>query len=255
MCLLLLKHQPNEQYKLVLLANRDEYHHRLAAQADFWPDHPSIFGGIDLLAGGSWLSVDLTGRLAAITNIRKPPFSRTNKRSRGHLVSDFLTAQQPAAEFLSDLKKKDGLYGLFNLILLDKTGLWHYSNDTHQASPISPGFHGLCNAGLNTPWPKLTQASTQFKQSLKTESIDPIPLLSIMQSQTKPPDALLPNTGIGLDFERFLSSVFIQGDEYGTRCTTLLTIDDKHAMQFIELSYDQQGNINAEVMQEIQLLH
>ena len=75
-----------------------------------------------------------------------------------------------------------------------------------------------------------------------------------MQSQTKAPDKSLPNTGVGLDFERFLSSVFIKGDEYGTRCTTLLTIDNKHTMQFIELSYDQHGNINAEVMREIQLL-
>lgn len=253
MCLILFKYQPNEHYKLLLLANRDEYHQRQAKQADYWIDHPHIFGGIDSVAGGSWLSVDTAGRLAVITNIRKPPFAKDNKLSRGHIINDFLSQGQPAPEFLNALKLNDTSYGLFNLLLFDKTGLWHYSSDTHQAKPVEPGIHGLSNASLDTPWPKITTGSEQLKHVLDGDSIDPVELINIMQSEKKPLDAQLPHTGVGLEFERFLSTIFIRGENYGTRCTTLLTIDKENSLQFVELSYDKDGHITSEVMQEIEL--
>ncbi|MEH6503739.1 MAG: NRDE family protein [Cycloclasticus sp.] len=253
MCLILFKYQPNEHYKLLLLANRDEYHQRQAKQADYWINHPHIFGGIDSVAGGSWLSVDTAGRLAAITNIRKPPFAKDNKLSRGHIINDFLSQQQPAPEFLDALKLNDTSYGLFNLLLFDKTGLWHYSSDTHISKQVEPGIHGLSNASLDTPWPKITTGSEQLKHVLDGDSIDPVELINIMQSEKKPIDAQLPHTGVGVEFERFLSTIFIRGENYGTRCTTLLTIDNEDFLQFVELSYDKDGHITSEVMQEIEL--
>jgi uncharacterized protein with NRDE domain len=251
---MLLKHQPADHYKLVLIANRDEYHHRETLPAQFWPEQNHIFGGIDCHGGGSWLSVDTSGRMAAVTNIRKPPYVENNKQSRGKLIHDFLSHQQSAPDFLEELIQHDTNYGLFNLILLDKTGLWHYSNDTHQATQIDPGTHGLSNATLNTPWPKLTNALTGFKHSLDKDKVIPLELLGILQSQERPADNELPDTGVGLEFERFLSSIFIQGEEYGTRCTTLLTVDSE-ALKFLELSYDPAGNIINEVQQKISLLN
>ncbi|ORU89514.1 MAG: hypothetical protein A6F71_00670 [Cycloclasticus sp. symbiont of Poecilosclerida sp. M] len=252
MCLILLKHQPADHYKLILIANRDEYHQRETLPARYWPQQPHIFGGIDCSGGGSWLSVDTAGRLAAVTNVRKPPYVENDKKSRGKIVSDFLSHQQSADEFLNDLTERDSQYGLFNLVLMDKSGLWHYSSDDHQSQKISTGIHGLCNATLDTPWPKLTSGLSGFKQSLDKEKVIPLELLSVLQSQERPNDKDLPDTGVGLEFERFLSSIFIQGEEYGTRCTTLLTIDDE-ALQFLELSYDPIGNITGEVQQQIAL--
>jgi len=252
MCLILFKYQPNEQQKLVLVANRDEYHQRETLRAGYWPHQPHIFGGIDNVANGSWLSVDTSGRLAALTNIRKPPYKDSSKQSRGHLVRDFLSQQQPAPEFIENLKQRDHEYGLFNLLLMDNTGFWCYSNDSHLAQRVSSGNHGLSNATLDTPWPKLTTSLLEFEKSFASNRLDDLQLIDTMQSQTKPKDKDLPDTGIGLEFERFLSPIFIQGEDYGTRCTTLLTINE-NAIKFTELSYAPTGKISDEVQQQIEL--
>lgn len=252
MCLIVFKYQPTEDNKLILAANRDEYYQREAIRAQFWPKQPNIFGGIDAVAGGSWLSVDTLGRLAALTNIRKPPYKDSTKLSRGFLVKDFLSQQYSATDFIEQLKNGGKEYGLFNLLLLDNTGLWHYSNDTCQVNEVSAGTHGLSNASLNTPWPKLTMSVQAFKNSLASNNADTLKVLSCMQSQVKPADEELPDTGIGLEFERFLSPIFIQGEEYGTRCTTLLTIS-KSAVNFTEVSYSPVGQISGEVQQKIEL--
>jgi len=252
MCLILFAYQPSDKYKLVLIANRDESYQREAKPAAFWPQQPHIFGGIDCTEGGSWLSVDTTGRFAAITNVRKPPFTKVNERSRGHIVNDFLSSQQSASKFIDELKQTDTAYGLFNLLLFDASGLWHYSSDSHQAQRITPGIHGLCNASLNTPWPKLTRGCNQLKQQLAQLTLDDNQLLSIMQSTQQASDKELPNTGIGLELERFLSSAFIQGEDYGTRCSTLLTIDHNNSLELTELTYDKNG---IDVLQVHQTIH
>ena len=251
MCLILFAHQYSAQYKLVLIANRDEFHQRAAKPAGFWQKNPDIFGGIDCTAGGSWLSVDKHGRMAAITNIRKPPFTKDHALSRGEIISQFLTGQQTASEFMHELKERDHFYGLFNLLLLDDSGLWHYSSDTQQSQNIRQGVHGLSNADLNTPWPKLTRSQAALKHQLTSPLIDENKLISIMQSTDRPSDNELPTTGVNLEFERLLSSAFIQGDGYGTRCTTLLTIDNDNSIKFTELTYDKLGIESSRVQQVI----
>lgn len=253
MCLILFAHEYSKQYKLVLLANRDEYHQRATKKSGVWVNQPHIFGGVDLQAGGSWLSVDNTGRLASITNVRKPPFEVNNKCSRGLLVSEFLSGHLSANDFLEQLKPKDSDYGLFNLLLFDKSGLWYYSNDTGQSQQVEYGIHGLCNASLDTPWPKLTEGKELFKQAIDEDCFETSKLFSIMQSQIKASDEQLPNTGVSLEFERLLSSVFIKSANYGTRCSTLITIDYNDVLEFSELSYDAYGDIESEVSQTIKL--
>jgi len=236
----------------VLLSNRDEYHKRATAQAAFWPQAPSVFGGRDKVAGGSWLSVDTNGRLAAVTNIRKPPFNKTANLSRGLLVSDFLKQSLSAADFINKLKTNDAEYALFNLLLFDKSGLWHYSNDTHQIHQINKGVHGLSNASLNTPWPKLREAVSALEHA--ESAIDVSTLLNIMHSEVRPSDSKLPSTGAALELERLLSAVFIRSDTYGTRCSTVITIDYENRLKFHELSFDAKGKALTEVSQCIDIL-
>ena len=73
MCLILLAWQVRPDLPLVLIANRDEYYRRPTRPAHYWDDAPGVLGGRDLEAGGSWLGVDMAGRLAAVTNYREPP--------------------------------------------------------------------------------------------------------------------------------------------------------------------------------------
>jgi len=252
MCLIVFAHQYFSDYKLVLLSNRDEYHERATAQAAFWPQAPSVFGGRDKVAGGSWLSVDCNGRLAAVTNIRKQPFNKAADLSRGLLVKNFLNQPLSAADFINELKKNDAQYALFNLLLFDESGLWHYSNDTHQIHQIDKGVHGLSNASLNSPWPKLCEAVSALEHTEHAMHVST--LLNIMHSEVRPSDNKLPSTGVTLELERLLSAVFIKSKTYGTRCSTVITIDYENTLKFHELSFDAEGKSQAEVSQCIDIL-
>jgi len=68
MCLIVLAWNEHPDYRLILAANRDEFHARPTQDAHWWPDQPDILAGRDLQAGGSWLALGKTGRFATITN-------------------------------------------------------------------------------------------------------------------------------------------------------------------------------------------
>ena len=244
MCLILTAHQTCSDYKFVLLANQS-----LTAQC--WPDNKQILGGKDCDAGGSWLCVDRSGRLAAITNIRQPPFDRPYKFSRGQIVNDFLTQHLSAEDFLKNLALHDQDYRLFNLLIMDHSGLWHYSSESHQYQRVPSGVNGLSNATLNTPWPKLSKSRLKLQTSLERTPNDRNSLLDIMTNREKPPVNTLPNTGIGLALEEFLSPIFIVGENYGTRCSTLITISQTDELVFDELTYTPLGEKTKQVSHRI----
>ena len=73
----------------------DEFFSRPTAPADWWPDAPDILGGRDLQAGGSWLAMSRSGRVAALTNFRDPANLKPQSPSRGELVAGFLRSGKP----------------------------------------------------------------------------------------------------------------------------------------------------------------
>ena len=58
MCLLVLAWRCHPRYRLVVAANRDEFHARPAAALAPWDDAAGIVGGRDLTAGGAWFAID-----------------------------------------------------------------------------------------------------------------------------------------------------------------------------------------------------
>ena len=68
MCLIVCAWKTNPNYPLILGTNRDEYHSRPTKKLHWWPDNPKILGGRDLYAGGTWLALNKTGHLSAVTN-------------------------------------------------------------------------------------------------------------------------------------------------------------------------------------------
>ena len=92
MCLIVLAWHQREDAPLLLAANRDEFHERPTARADFWVDEPQVLAGRDLRAGGTWLGLSRGGRFATITNIRDPEgTSPAGVRSRSHSKNNALT--------------------------------------------------------------------------------------------------------------------------------------------------------------------
>ena len=115
MCLILAAWRAVEGVPLVVAANRDEFHARPAAPAQFWEDIPAILAGRDLQAMGTWMGVARNGRFAAVTNYRgaREPSA---PHSRGALVTGFLTSTKPAGAYVSGLDKDE--YSGFNLARL-----------------------------------------------------------------------------------------------------------------------------------------
>jgi len=239
MCLLLLAIQTHPEYKLILAANRDEYYDRPTAPASFWEDAPHLLAGRDLRAGGTWLGMTKKGRIAAVTNYRDPASIKTNAPSRGKLVSGFLLGQQSPLDYLDHLVREQDRYNGFNLIIGEKDQLYWFSNRGDGARRLSPGIYGLSNRLLDTPWPKVTVSKDAMARLLtgeKNPSQDK--LFHMLRDRTIADDDQLPETGVGLEWERILSPIFITSPSYGTRSSSLIFIDMHDHVDFIEKTFN-----------------
>ena len=148
MCLIAFAWRAHPRWPLVMIANRDEFHARPTAAADFLDDAPDVFGGIDLRAGGSWLLVSKRRRLAAVTNVRVGLAPEAAPRSRGELVKAFATADVSAAEFSAGIAPHAHAFDRFNLLLWDGESLHSVGNHPQfHSTRVAPGLHALSNAG------------------------------------------------------------------------------------------------------------
>ena len=237
MCLILLAYKSHKQYPFILAANRDEFYNRPALPVGYWQDNPSILGGRDLEEMGTWLGITRNGRFAAITNYRDPSRLRTDVRSRGEVVSNFLNGTDGPQEYLDRIKGKREIYNGFNLIVGDVTDCFCYSNVTNTVEKIKPGVHGLSNHLLNTPWPKVIRGKEKLEQTVEDKNFpDKERLFEILADSQKAKDQELPNTGVGIQRERMMSPIFIESPDYGTRSSTVLLINNKNRVLFIERS-------------------
>ena len=239
MCLITFALEYHPRFRLVLAANRDEYFSRPSAPAAFWADAPQILAGRDLAAGGTWLGVTAAGRLGAVTNYREPPYGQGEWLSRGRLVADYLAGNMSAEDYLAQVRQQGCEYRGFNLLVADGDGLWYWSNRGGAPSRVAPGLHGLSNHLLDTPWPKVVSAREGMGRLLRADSPDPEALFGLLGDRAAFPDHLLPDTGVGVERERLLSSLFIAGDNYGTRSSTIILMDRAGPITFMERSYGQ----------------
>jgi uncharacterized protein with NRDE domain len=251
MCLAIIAFQVLEDWPLIIVANRDEYHARPTLAAQPWSENPQLLAGKDLEAGGSWFGVTQTGHVALLTNYREPSVAKQTATSRGKLVTNYLMHLQKPLSYLQTLKDHAHLYSGFNLLVGDRLGLFVASNRSAQEGglaqhafeqPISKGVWGLSNAFWNTPWPKLTLTRDSLKQyllNIQQHRNQPhaSALMNIMQDIVPVPDSLLPQTGLSIERERQLATPFIIGKKYGTRSTTVLMQHNNGHILFQEQSY------------------
>lgn len=238
MCLVFFSVSNHPNYKLILAGNRDEFYNRRTAAACFWDDHPDILGGRDLEAGGTWLAMNKAGKIALVTNYRDPQNIDPKAPSRGQLVSDYLISNESPAEYLKTISTNGNKYNGFNLIAGDPTRLWYYSNYKKDIEKLEPGFYGLSNHLLETSWPKVLRGKEKVKPIIDRSSIDPEALFEVLYDDQIVADTLLPKTGLTLERERALSSMFIKTEGYGSRCSTVILIDKQDQVLFSERVYN-----------------
>jgi len=231
------------RYRLVLAANRDEFHARPTRPASFWNENANILGGKDLKAGGTWLGITKTGRLCGITAYRDPRTFRPDAPSRGKLVSAFLDGKSSPGEYMRDLQASAFNYNGFNLIAGDNDSLWYFSNRGDEPRELEPGIYGLSNHLLDTPWPKVVKGRGLLEEAMRGDEVSLDEIFSILEDREKPPDNLLPDTGVGMDLERLFSSIFISSPVYGTRSSTVLIVDRRGGVTFVEKEFGSQQEI------------
>jgi uncharacterized protein with NRDE domain len=278
MCLLVLAWQAHARYRLVVAANRDEYHERPAAPLAKWPAPAELLAGRDLRAGGTWLGINRERRFGVVTNFRELQRARAGAPSRGELVPLYLGARpgEPpreiaptetdertpsgktrafagapgAAEFFAALRERAHEYSGFNLLLTDERSLWYGSNRaTPFARELPHGVYGLSNELLDTPWPKLQRVRAGFEAWLGaprpggTEEL--FRLLADRTPAAPSPAGGLPQGEGGLprEWQRALSAPFVLHPEYGTRCSTVLLLARDGALDLIERRFDAHGDV------------
>ena len=253
MCLILFAWKAHPDYPLILAANRDEFHARPTLPAAWWHTSPDILAGRDLVGGGTWLGIDRTGRWAAVTNFRDPAREKSGRRSRGLLVHGFLAQRRDPAAYLAQVADAAPDFAPFNLLAGDGREIGWYGSRKSSVELPEPGIHGLSNALLDTPWPKVADGKAALAEQLRTGGPDPDALFALLADRTPAADARLPDTGVGLDWERLLSARFIRSADYGTRCSTLLLCDDQGLLTFRERRFAADGSCQGEVAETFRL--
>lgn len=243
MCLYVFAYDFHPCYRLILASNRDEYYDRPTEKAHFWASNPNVLAGRDMEKRGTWMGITKTGRFAAVTNYRDPSSQLLKADSRGTLVSNFLTNDTSPKEYMTKVINNRNFYNGFNLLVADLSSLVYYNKLLSSTEILKPGIYGLSNHFLDTPWPKVRKSRQALVNYLKDHSIvEPESLFGIMADTETAPEIELPDTGIGLEREKMLSSIFIQGNDYGTRSSTILLIDRNNHVIFLERSF--RGNLN-----------
>jgi len=240
MCLISLAFDNHPDYALLLAANRDEYYRRPTAPAQFWAEAPQVLAGRDLQAGGTWMGITADGRLAAVTNHRNPTSTPDAPRSRGFLTLEFLTGGLGAMDYLEALDQESGQYAGFNLLLMDASGLYYYSNIARDIRSLPAGVYSVSNGLLDSGWPKQRVASEAL-QALIPGPVDHEALQGTVNGVETAAEEDLPETGLDHDLELALSSRFIITPEYGTRAMTTLAMRRDGHVDFMEQSYTEGG--------------
>lgn len=240
MCLLSVAWQSSVELPFIFAGNRDEYHARSSAAAGWWDDQPAILGGRDLVAGGSWLGVNKNGRIAVVTNRPDLQAPEQDALSRGELVSGWL-ASPGATNIIPQLPEHHHRYGGFSLLLGQvnpKVPLTMEQVSGGNGMPmlqrqgVQPGISGLSNTAIESPWPKLSWLNSQLGQLVAAGQATPEQLFALLRRDTPVSNA---NTG-------WVSTrPFIAGSEYGTRCSTVVIVDQHGLCRFIERRFGPDG--------------
>ena len=242
MCLILFAWQAHPRYPLIVAANRDEFHQRPAAAADFWHEQPDLLAGRDLEAGGTWLGLTRGGRFSAITNYREPPSPEMPlERSRGDLVRDYLEGSSDPMAYALGLAEQASEYRGYNLLMGTGDSLVYASNRNGPPADIGPGVHGLSNHLLDTDWPKVRSGRERLEELIEEDAVSASGLLELLTDRALTPGEFPEDVEDGLVQRELANHYFIVSPMYGTRCSTVVLLDRDANVEFVERQFDTGG--------------
>ena len=243
MCLIVFSYKESKESSkafpgsLILAANRDEYYERPTKNMHWW-EPEAILAGKDLQAGGTWLAVSNDGRFAVLTNFKEPANGKEPLKSRGELVSNYITSKGASSkDYLENIQERK--YAGFNLLLGDKEGIHYISNRSEEIEKLESGVHTLGNLLLNSETKKSIKIKNQFKELLQTNP-DESGLLEFMKGDSGDLSNL-DMAGFKETEHEEIPYRFIKSNYYGTRNTTIITINEKGEYKVSEQNYSENG--------------
>ena len=220
MCVVTVAWNAHPSWQLVAAGNRDEFHAREAAPLGKWKDALSIIAGRDLLSQGTWFGVSSEGRFGVVTNVRSPDGPDSQKASRGALVTNWLAK--------SELPNNPDMFNPFNLLVADQKAVHYLSNRPSAShSTLGSGMHSLSNAPIGASWPRKDRLDHAVKAWLKDGAQEPTSLFDILADG---------GTGTADQYP-----LFILNPVYGTRCSTILSVDSDGEGHIMERRFNADG--------------
>lgn len=241
MCVAAIAWRMNEQYPLVAIGNRDEFHARAAAPLARWDDAPQVAAGRDLVGGGTWLGVSDAGRFALVTNRRGFGGPDPAKLSRGEMVRSVL-ADEDGPERLAEADLDS--FNPFSLFVVNggDTLSFHSNRPALTHTELPPGIYGLSNGALDKPWPKTLALKAAVGEWMSHGGDELDPLFAALRSETLPQAGIGPVELSDIAIEPQDTPPFIRNAAYGTRCSTIVTLDAAGKGLIAERSFDAAGN-------------
>jgi uncharacterized protein with NRDE domain len=228
MCIVYLKKNPSPNIKFLVISNRDEFYSRPFESISEWKN--GIIAGKDSKKNGTWLGFNIYGNFSFVTNFRKPLERDKKYDSRGLLVADFLEKGTiPDNNKLRDFRP-------FNLIYGDLKNLHFISNIAENKLNTSPSSLCISNGNLDNQWPKMQRLEKLLNQVNFDQSIDNLKndLFEILNDEVKAEMKDLPVTGLSIEQEHIISSIFIQSPTYGTVSQNISIIDSNDNLHMFE---------------------
>lgn len=216
MCTLVALHRVTPGVPLVVAANRDEFYARPAEGPALRRTRAgAIVAPLDVEAGGTWIGVNGSGLIAAVTNVaggsRDP-----ERRSRGRLVLDALecASAREAAERAASVET--GNYNPFNLFVADRERAFAVTGaETPRRIDFGAGVFVIGNAPLDAPpTPKVRRLQRRAERLGGRPLPELLPALAELCRRHEP----------GGDA---LHSACVHTDRYGTRSSILLALAER----------------------------
>ena len=235
MCIVSIAWQAHPDWQLIALGNRDEMHARPSAAAKHWADAPHVIAGRDEVAGGTWMGVSTEGRFGVITNVADFGNPDPTKASRGDLLRDFLSGSDSGQSDNAD-------YNPYNLFTASAGEAAIKTNrPEHWEQIAEPGIYGLSNGTLDNPWPKSGALNERLRNWLAGKADQPEQMLDWLRDENG-----FSENSVNMEREPHHSPLFIRNPVYGTRCSTLVAVDQQGQGLFVERRFTSGGEPEGE---------
>lgn len=241
MCLVTVALGMNEEYPFVFIGNRDEEYERPASSIHFWQEFPSLLAGQDLKGGGTWLGITHDGKMATLLN---HPFTgltpQGEKITRGRLVLDYLIEDTSPEEYGDQLVETRKSYEPYHFVFGSIDQLYLYSSGTDDFQKLAPNqILSISNTPDDLSNFRMNKAKNEVEDYVtSTENIDIDRLIEIFQDTEKNPNIQKFPEEITKEEAEMNSSIFIEGEVFGTVSTTAILVDKNGLVHEKEVKYN-----------------